>query len=171
LAYHDDLLRQARELARKDRGRPRQVNLRRAVSSAYYAAFHLLSDEGAATLSPSQPEPAAAQVRRAFNHQDMRVICANFSVWNRKHDHPKNGLPAWALRLLTFPLNSSLVSVCDLFVDLQAARHTADYDVSYNWSRSEALENVDDAGQIFAEWRKVRKQPNNPRRVRYRVWV
>ena len=44
---HDDLQQQARELATKDRRRPRQANLRRAVSASYYALFHFLTDEAA----------------------------------------------------------------------------------------------------------------------------
>ncbi|HQZ68834.1 MAG TPA: hypothetical protein PLY87_27290 [Planctomycetaceae bacterium] len=43
---HFDLLQQAESLARLDqRGAPRQANLRRAVSSTYYALFHFLVDE------------------------------------------------------------------------------------------------------------------------------
>jgi hypothetical protein len=39
----EDLLEQARVLAKLDtRGKPRQANLRRAVSSLYYALFHFL---------------------------------------------------------------------------------------------------------------------------------
>ncbi len=46
MAFHDDLLEQANHLARRERGRPRQASLRRAVSSAYYALFHLLIEPG-----------------------------------------------------------------------------------------------------------------------------
>jgi hypothetical protein len=42
---HEDLLEQAVRLAMLDVRRPKQANLRRAVSSAYYAVFHLLVDE------------------------------------------------------------------------------------------------------------------------------
>ena len=40
-----DLLEQAARLARLDTQKPKQANLRRAISSAYYALFHLLVDE------------------------------------------------------------------------------------------------------------------------------
>lgn len=40
---HEQLLSQAEHLARKDRTpNPPQASLRRAVSAAYYALFHLL---------------------------------------------------------------------------------------------------------------------------------
>ncbi|GAB4215496.1 MAG: hypothetical protein OHK0013_41130 [Sandaracinaceae bacterium] len=42
MALHDDLLAQAARLARTDKNRPKQANLRRAASAAYYALFHLL---------------------------------------------------------------------------------------------------------------------------------
>lgn len=43
MAYHDDLLTQAGELLHKNE--PNQADLRRAVSTAYYALFHLLISE------------------------------------------------------------------------------------------------------------------------------
>jgi uncharacterized protein (UPF0332 family) len=41
LAYHDELLQHAEELVHKRSNNPTQVDLRRSVSSAYYAVFHL----------------------------------------------------------------------------------------------------------------------------------
>ena len=40
-----DLLAQARSLATSDAKKPKQANLRRAISSAYYALFHFLCEE------------------------------------------------------------------------------------------------------------------------------
>jgi hypothetical protein len=42
VAYHDDLLQQALELVHSKQRKPKQASLRRAVSTAYYALFHLL---------------------------------------------------------------------------------------------------------------------------------
>ena len=50
---YDDLLEQARILAKLDVKKPKQANLRRAVSSAYYAVFHFLVHE--ACCASSQP--------------------------------------------------------------------------------------------------------------------
>jgi hypothetical protein len=47
-----DLLDQADLLASKERRRPKQVSLRRAISTAYYALFHLLIEDAANALSP-----------------------------------------------------------------------------------------------------------------------
>jgi len=40
MSLHADLLDQAEQLAQLDPRRPKQANLRRSVSSAYYALFH-----------------------------------------------------------------------------------------------------------------------------------
>jgi hypothetical protein len=45
-----DLLEQARHLLRRERRRPRQASLRRAISAAYYALFHLLIEEATGAL-------------------------------------------------------------------------------------------------------------------------
>jgi uncharacterized protein (UPF0332 family) len=42
MAFPDDLLEQANHLANREPELPRQASLRRAVSAAYYALFHLL---------------------------------------------------------------------------------------------------------------------------------
>ena len=45
-----DLLAQAKLLATKEKSRPKQASLRRSVSAAYYALFHLLVDAAARRL-------------------------------------------------------------------------------------------------------------------------
>ena len=47
MSLHSDLLDQAGVLVRLEPRKPRQASLRRAVSAAYYALFHLLSEEAA----------------------------------------------------------------------------------------------------------------------------
>ena len=41
MSFPNDLLEQARHLANREPKRPKQASLRRAVSTAYYALFHL----------------------------------------------------------------------------------------------------------------------------------
>jgi uncharacterized protein (UPF0332 family) len=45
MAFPDDLLEQAQHLAQREPKVPKQASLRRAVSTAYYAPFHLLITE------------------------------------------------------------------------------------------------------------------------------
>jgi uncharacterized protein (UPF0332 family) len=50
MAFADDLLEQAYHLANRDRENPKQASLRRAVSTAYYALYHLLIDEAVSQM-------------------------------------------------------------------------------------------------------------------------
>ena len=45
MAFPGDLLEQAKHLSKRERRKPKQASLRRAVSTAYYALFHLLIEE------------------------------------------------------------------------------------------------------------------------------
>jgi uncharacterized protein (UPF0332 family) len=45
MSFAQDLLEQAQHLVDWDGANPKQASLRRAVSTAYYALFHLLIDE------------------------------------------------------------------------------------------------------------------------------
>ena len=44
-----------------------------------------------------------------------------------------------------------------MFVDLQEARHEADYDTMRQFSRREVLDLVDRAEQAFVDWNRVRR--------------
>lgn len=51
MAFAEDLLKQAFLLVHKEPKSPRQASLRRSVSTAYYAVFHLLIQETSANWS------------------------------------------------------------------------------------------------------------------------
>src|SRR5271154_1505744 len=68
MGLHDDLLDQAEQLATREPKRPKQASLRRAVSTSYYALFHLLISE--ATLNWRQSSQRAA-LGRYFQHGSM----------------------------------------------------------------------------------------------------
>lgn len=70
MAYHDDLLTLARELVNKGPSAT-QADLRRAVSTAYYAIFHLLVSE--ATLNWSRDSSRNA-LGRMFDHGLMKRV-------------------------------------------------------------------------------------------------
>ena len=66
-----DLLAEARRLATRDRRLPRQTRLRRSVSAAYYAVFHLLVDAACRPAAPAGFDPAAMRrVARQFAERD-----------------------------------------------------------------------------------------------------
>ena len=69
MAYADELLELAQDIANLHPGQPHQASLRRAVSTAYYALFHLLVSE--ATANWIRPELRGA-LARVFDHGPMQ---------------------------------------------------------------------------------------------------
>src|SRR5216684_8102629 len=69
MPFADDLLELAKDLANLHPKNPHQASLRRAVSTAYYALFHLLISE--ATSNWSRPELRAI-LARVFDHGPMK---------------------------------------------------------------------------------------------------
>ncbi|MEJ5914763.1 hypothetical protein [Pseudokineococcus sp. 1T1Z-3] len=141
-----ELVAQARRLAGFDagRGRPRTVDLRCAISRAYYALFHELTTRAAQVLVDGElsrpPSREAISAARWFSHTDMLTLCQ--AVLGQK------GLRA--LRSLLVEAPDDLARVCETFVTLQSLRHLADcehsFDVDRRSARSAAL-SADDAVQ------------------------
>lgn len=63
-------------------------------------------------------------------------------------------------RLLSLPLEVGLQYIARAFVELQDARHAADYDLSTSFDRFAVLRTVEMAGQAFREWALVKDRPN-----------
>lgn len=151
MALHNDLLEQAGHLASREPRRPRQASLRRAVSTAYYALFHLLTDEASRRLAPAQPGALRQQIRRGFTHREMQQLCRQFAA----------GSPGQQTsQLLQGPISPELKVVAAAFVALQDARHEADYDLAVTFTRSRALQSVQRARSAFASWAVIRSDPN-----------
>jgi hypothetical protein len=72
MPFPEDLLQQAYDLAYKEPTDPKQASLRRAVSTAYYALFHLLVDEA---VSKWAVERQRSILARIFEHGRMKGIC------------------------------------------------------------------------------------------------
>jgi len=105
------LVRSQQSLVGTQRGAPRQSDLRRAVSTAYYAAFHALSKQCADKMigaSPTAKLQAWRQVYRAVDHGVVKSACENRSA------------------MLQFP--QAVQDFAIRFVELQSERHKADYD-------------------------------------------
>lgn len=148
MSLHSDLLEQADHLAKRERGRPRQASLRRSVSSAYYAMFHLLTAEVVAILGSNLSLDATQRIQRWFDHSEMNRVCGMFS----RPDTPSQIAP-----ILGGPISDDLQSVVKAFIQLQDARHRADYDLSSTWTRVAAQQYAQTARDAFAAWTRVRK--------------
>ena len=69
MSYPQRLLEHDERLAKGGKGRPRQADLRRAVSAAYYSAFHLLTAEYAELFAEAPTLRVA--LARTVNHQEI----------------------------------------------------------------------------------------------------
>lgn len=151
----DDLLEQATLLAGLDPKKPKQANLRRAVSTAYYALFHLLVDEAVSFLLSD--EPLRAMVSRTLEHQEMLVAAKAFAKANLPKQ--KGQTTTYVDALCKLPIRDELVYVANTFIDLQSARHAADYKRHHPLKRSDVRKLVHQAEQSFQKWRLVRGEP------------
>ena len=127
-----DLLRAAYQLALEPSvGRPRQANLRRAISTAYYALFHALAnccaDMLAGSTRANRSQRAWRQTYRALEHGHAKNQCLNQSAMNR------------------FPYR--IRGFGEAFTDMQVMRHVADYDPEPgpegSYTRAEVLEHIE----------------------------
>jgi len=154
VALEDDLLEQAKHLALRESKRPRQASLRRAVSAAYYALFHLLVRASAQAMSPVTPRGLRAQVQRSFAHVDMATVCRQFAPGRIESLNDKTR------RLVVAPVDSRLAAVAATFVALQQERHRADYDTAMRLDRIQVLLMIDRVQTAFAAWRAVNDSDN-----------
>ena len=56
------------------------------------------------------------------------------------------------------PIATDLKLVADSFIKLQQARHTADYDNSKEWSRTQVWEMIAEAEEAIAAWSNIREK-------------
>ena len=126
------LLSVADTLARLDD--PTTVARRRAVSSAYYALFHrLIADATRRTFGddPARDEDRYT-VSRWYNHGEIRTV-SRWIIRLARGESVPNGVAV----LLGNP-PADLVEVVRAFIQLQEARHEADYDHTANLSAADA---------------------------------
>jgi hypothetical protein len=148
LTLHNDLIEQAGHLATREPKKPRQASLRRAVSTAYYALFHALLYEATHLLFPNTPSELRHRASRAFSHSEIKNACSKFAK--------SGGISG----LTTAPIDSNLVDIATAFVDLQQARHDADYNLSEIFDRVQVIGYIDQARDAMAKWKAVKNTPN-----------
>lgn len=132
----DDLLEDARYLAAKGAAEDRKSCMRRAISNAYYAFFHLLVED---FVEHWEFEDQRARLGRMFKHGEMRN--ASFAPRDKKNPTP---------------VETDLMNVIDAFEQLQETRHRADYDVAWNLASTDVTDAINLAANTFAKWRSIR---------------
>lgn len=113
-----DFLTSAAHLVPRGPGRPLESDLRRAVSTAYYALFHGLAECCADELfnRNMRGRPGWVRIYRALNHRRAEEAC---------RDRETRAFPV------------AIQEFASLFTDLQDLRHKADYDPLATFNKSE----------------------------------
>jgi uncharacterized protein (UPF0332 family) len=142
MAFAEDLLKQAFLLLNKESKNPTQASLRRSVSTAYYALFHLLIQEASANWSRADTRDYLA---RAFEHKTMKQAC----TWAENATYG----PAISPQVV-----AKLRSVARAFRELQLQRHLADYSNATKWDRIKASAKINQAKTAFNDWKSIRNE-------------
>jgi len=149
MAFADELLEQAQHLANRERKEPRQASLRRAVSTAYYALFHLLISE--ATLNWKRVEYRDV-LARVFEHGKMKSACSK-KVGELNAYFKGNPQAGPELTVA-----QHLYKVSKAFTQAQEKRHAADYDNSRVWTRTAVMAEIESVENAFESWRAIRNE-------------
>lgn len=149
MALSKDLLDQARWLSRREPRRPKQASLRRAVSTAYYAVFHLLISEVGVRFAPGPLRAFQGLFQRTLEHAKLKEACEHVVNVRVRNVPPK-------LSLASVQVSNDLHAVAFAFTALQQARHNADYNTVMRFSRVEVAGLVATAENTFLAWQRIR---------------
>jgi hypothetical protein len=115
-----------------DAGAPRQADLRRAISTAYYGLFHRLLTAAADTFVGVTKRTTAeyGRVYRSIDHRALRELC---------QDLRKPALPArYGPHVPPKGLGKNIAAMATAFLEMQDKRHAADYDPLARFRLSDA---------------------------------
>ncbi len=118
---------------------PTDAQLRRAISTAYYALFHKILRSAAERFAGSDQDntPAFSLLYRAFDHRRMKAICESLQAPTLSKPYQNH------LRRTT--VSSHMRDFAVAFTDLRAARVRADYEPSGQFLSSDASSLIDSA--------------------------
>jgi uncharacterized protein (UPF0332 family) len=146
----DHLLDQAdRLIVSTGGGTARHVDLRRAISNAYYALFHAVTAQAVDDLIGSRHRQTTRYrlVYRSVDHKTLRRLCEDVvkpTLPRRYSNYAPDGGFGPDLKFLATTL-----------VQLQNQRHRADYDPLFAATRSSAIATVQKARKALVHFRKA----------------
>lgn len=125
-------------------GAPRQVDLRRAISGAYYSVFHAALTAAADNFVGRSRRASAQYVLayRSIDHKSLRDICDEVRrpiLRNRYKPYEPDG-----------GFGTHIRAFAESLLDLQQKRHAADYDPAMRFDSSEARAAVSAARAALA---------------------
>jgi hypothetical protein len=153
----DHLFEQANKLITIQAGPPRQVDIRRAISAAYYAMFHATITAAADQFIgvTNRDTSRYGLVYRSVSHAWLRDLCREVqkpNLINRFRPHaPGNGF------------GPNITTFAAAVVELQEKRHAADYDVMIRMNKSDAVLAINTAKAALRRFDKASKT----RRIAY----
>lgn len=130
-----DLMGTARRLTDPRASQPTPADLRRAVSTAYYALFHCLAAAAADLLTGTSRGPAWHQVYRALEHGKAREAC--------RQQAATRGFP------------KEIRAFAKAFHALQEARHRADYALDSRFSKRDVLAIIQTAEDAIGQFERA----------------
>jgi hypothetical protein len=113
------------------------------MSASYYALFHKINEDAVELIAPNVSQSIKHRIQRWFEHAEMKKICGRFT--KAQLDQPLQGL-------IGSTASADLQTVAHSFVQLQDARHSADYDLSYQVSADEAYQKLALAATAINAW-------------------
>lgn len=126
-----DLIKTAEYLVSVSNRKPRQADLRRAISTAYYALFHSLCNNCANCFvgkGPDYPKAAWQRAYRALSHGFAKEAC------NQNKANRLNILEKFPDEIQDFAIQ---------FYNMQIKRHNADYDPMFKAEKSTVQADID----------------------------
>ncbi len=149
MAYADELLELAQDIANLHPDQAHQSSLRRAVSTAYYALFHLLIAEATANWSR---EELRGTLARVFDHGPMKQA-ADVKV-SELNSYFQGKPPEGQERAVAY----HLYNLADVFAQAQYHRNEADYNTARQWELTEVLLHIDGIADAFKSWKIIREE-------------
>src|SRR5580704_2055978 len=149
MAYPDELLQFAQELANFHPDQAHQPSLRRAISTGYYSLFHLLISDAVANCADPNFRAALA---RLFNHgpmkqaSDDKVSALNQFFKRRPPDGPER------------TVHLHLHRVADTFLQAQHNRNEADYNLLRDWQPTQVSLLLEGIADAFKSWSIIRNE-------------
>lgn len=122
------------------------VKLRRAVSGAYYAVSHQINGDAARLLAPNVSQRTNHRIQRWFGHAEVKATCVRFLP-------AKLGKPLYDL--IGESASLDMQTLARNFIELQEARHRADYDLSYQLVLDDATPLLTLAEEASAAWQQL----------------
>jgi hypothetical protein len=128
----DHLFEQADKLIVSQAGRPRQADIRRAISAAYYGLFHAIVAKAVDQFvgATNRDKSHYGLAYRSVSHSRLREVCNEVQKSTQSNKY-RPYIP-------TTGFGSNIIAFAEAALELQERRHSADYDVMVSMTRSDA---------------------------------